>query len=114
MRLGELLHGADGDVQHGVRMPRLLDNTGGEGADRARALITSPLGTVQQAAPQTLKTPLAQAAGQHRQRGRGPRARADHLAVGHRAAGSTPKPENPACAGCWTTRAARARTARAR
>lgn len=44
-----LLHGANGGVQHGVRVPRLLDNTGGDGADRARALITSPSGTAQHA-----------------------------------------------------------------
>lgn len=43
----KLVHGASGDAQHGVR--RLLDNSGGEGADRARALITSPSGTSQHA-----------------------------------------------------------------
>ena len=32
-----------------MRLPRLLDNAGGEGADRARALITSPSGAAQHA-----------------------------------------------------------------
>ena len=62
MRLGAfcdsgLLLGANDGLQHGVYLPRLLDSTGGEGADRARALITSPSGTAQHAAPQNPKTP---------------------------------------------------------
>lgn len=35
--------------QRVVCLLRLLDNTGGDGADRARALITSPSGTAQHA-----------------------------------------------------------------